>query len=114
MTEDIVTRLLPFINDEMRIPAGLIMDTIEEVERLRAELEDADDDFYVLKTMFDKVRAEKAELLEAIRLTAEYYLPPALDNWEWWKAYSKYADPTDAQRMKDYCDKANEQVVRGE
>lgn len=60
----------------------------------------------------ERLRAEKAELLEAIRLTAEYYLPPALDNWEWWKAYSKYADPEDARRMKSYCDKAMEQAVR--
>lgn len=62
----------------------------------------------------ERLRAEKAELLEAIRLTAEYYLPPALDNWEWWKAYSKYADPEDAQRMKSYCDKAMAQEGRGE
>lgn len=57
-SDDIVTRLLPFIHDEVRIPAGLIMDTIDEIERLRAELKDADDDFHALKAMFDKMRAE--------------------------------------------------------
>lgn len=62
----------------------------------------------------ERLRAEKAELIEAIRLTAEYFLPPARDNWEWWKAYGKYADHDDAQRMKDYCDRANGQVVDGD
>ena len=58
VTDDIVTRLLPFINDEMRVPAGLIKDVIEEIERLRAELKDADDDFHALKAMFDKMRTK--------------------------------------------------------
>lgn len=57
-SDDIVTRLIPFIHNEMRIPAGLIMDIIDEIERLRAELKDADDDFHALKAMFDKMRAE--------------------------------------------------------
>lgn len=35
MADDIVNRLLPFIHDEMRMPAGLIKDVIEEIERLR-------------------------------------------------------------------------------
>ena len=39
MTNDIVTFLLPFIHDEVRIPAGLIMDTIDEIERLRRALD---------------------------------------------------------------------------
>lgn len=56
---DIVTRLLPFIHDEMRMPAGLIMDTIKEIERLQAELKDSDDDFHALKSMFDNMRAER-------------------------------------------------------
>lgn len=38
-SDDIVTRLIPFIHNEMRIPAGLIMDIIDEIERLRAEVE---------------------------------------------------------------------------
>ena len=58
VSDDIVTRLLPFINDEMRMPAGLIKDVIEEIERLQEELKNADDDFHVLKSMFDKMRAE--------------------------------------------------------
>lgn len=39
MTEnkDILDRLMPFIHNEARIPAGLIMDIIDEIERLRAE-----------------------------------------------------------------------------
>lgn len=59
MSDDIVTRLLPFINDEMRMPAGLIKDVIEEIERLQEELKNADDDFHVLKSMFDKTRADR-------------------------------------------------------
>ena len=39
MSDDIVERLIPFVNDEMRMPAGLVMDVIEEIERLRYELE---------------------------------------------------------------------------
>ena len=35
MNEDIINRLLPFIHDEMRMPAGMIKDVIEEIERLR-------------------------------------------------------------------------------
>lgn len=35
---DIIDRLLPFIHDEMRMPAGVIKDVIEEIERLRDEL----------------------------------------------------------------------------
>lgn len=34
---DIIDRLLPFIHDEMRMPAGMIKDVIEEIERLRLE-----------------------------------------------------------------------------
>lgn len=34
--DDIIDRLLPFIHDEMRMPAGMIKDVIEEIERLRA------------------------------------------------------------------------------
>ena len=59
MSDDIVTRLLPFINDEMRMPAGLIKDVIEEIERLQEELKNADDDFHVLKAMFDKMRDDR-------------------------------------------------------
>ena len=35
--DDIINRLLPFIHDEMRMPAGMIKDVIEEIERLRAD-----------------------------------------------------------------------------
>lgn len=59
MTDDIVTRLIPFIHNEMRIPAGLIMDIIDEIERLRAELKDADNDFHALKEMFDRMRVDR-------------------------------------------------------
>ena len=38
MSDDIINRLLPFIHDEMRMPAGLIKDVIEEIERMRAEV----------------------------------------------------------------------------
>lgn len=39
MTDDIIDRLLPFIHDEMRMPAGMIRDVIEEIERLRRALD---------------------------------------------------------------------------
>lgn len=132
MTDDIVTRLRAGQEYETTLGnhtiAEWLWEAANEIERLCARIEldqpafqelmDKNGTLYKLATTLqaeiERLRAEKAELLEAIRLTAEYYLPPALDNWEWWKAYSKYADPTDVQRMKDYCDKANEQVVRGE
>lgn len=36
----------------------VIGELLNEIERLRAELKDADDDFHALKAMFDKMRAE--------------------------------------------------------
>jgi len=36
MADDIINRLLSFIHDEMRMPAGMIKDVIKEIERLRA------------------------------------------------------------------------------
>lgn len=59
MTDDIIDRLTPFINDEMRIPAGLIMDIIQEIQRLQAENEDCNNDFHALKEMFDKIRSDR-------------------------------------------------------
>ena len=97
MTDDIVTRLR-----EIAQPGHW-----QSVGKWDKTANDAADEI-------ERLRVEKAELLEAIRLTAEYYLPPALDNWEWWKAYSKYADPQDARRMKSCCDEAMAQEVRGE
>lgn len=97
---DIVARVRDacFIGLVPKDKAEIFLEAADEIERLRTEIE--------------RLQAEKKELLEAIRLTAEYYLPPALDNWEWWKVYGKYADPEDAQRMKDYCDKAMAQEAR--
>ena len=34
MTDDIIKHLLPFVHDEMRMPAGLVKTVIEEIERL--------------------------------------------------------------------------------
>ena len=100
MNNDIVTRLRRHSHTEYPMGDG-------QVFRLKMPvLSEAADEI-------ERLRADKAELLEAIRLTAEYYLPPALDNWEWWSAYSKHATPADAERMKSYCDRANE-AVRGE
>lgn len=36
----------------------LMREAADEIERLRAELKDADHDFHALKAMFDKMRAE--------------------------------------------------------
>lgn len=49
MADDIIDRLLPFIHDEMRMPAGLIKDVIEEIERLR-ELVDEYKKLYLLRS----------------------------------------------------------------
>ena len=35
-SDDIVQRLVPFFHDEQRMPAGLIRDVMDEIERLRA------------------------------------------------------------------------------
>lgn len=56
MDDDIVTRLRNE-TDDFRI-FGLVLEAADEIERLRAELKDADDDFHALKAMFDKMRAE--------------------------------------------------------
>lgn len=54
MTDDIVTRLREKYSGQLPICA----EAADEIERLRAELKDADDDFHALKAMFDKMRAE--------------------------------------------------------
>ena len=56
MDDDIVTRLRNE-TDDFRI-FGLVLEAADEIERLRAEIKDADDDFHALKAMFDKMRAE--------------------------------------------------------
>jgi hypothetical protein len=112
MTDDIVTRLRLW--DDQQPPFKTMNEAADEIKRLRSALDAEGNEANLLMLEIERLRAEKAELLEAIRLTAEYYLPPALDNWEWWKVYSKYADPEDAQRIKDYCDKAMVQEVRGD
>jgi len=37
-SDDIVAHLLPFMHNEMRMPAGLVKTVIEEIERLQADL----------------------------------------------------------------------------
>lgn len=61
MTDDIITQLLPFIHDEMRMPAGLIKTVIEEIEQLREKVEDCEQDFHALKQMFDAMRESRNE-----------------------------------------------------
>ena len=55
MTDDIVTQLR---NWHTAWNWYLPDEAADEIERLRAELKDADDDFHALKAMFDKMRAE--------------------------------------------------------
>ena len=60
MTKDIVTQLrefhgLPRCVDGTCLKCG----AADEIERLQAELKDADDDFHALKAMFDKMRADR-------------------------------------------------------
>lgn len=40
MTDNIIDHLLPFIHDEMRMPAGLVKTVIDEIERLRQKVQD--------------------------------------------------------------------------
>lgn len=58
MTDNILERLTPFIHDEVRMPAGLIKDVIDEIERLRAELDDCNNDFDCLSQMHNKIRTD--------------------------------------------------------
>jgi hypothetical protein len=39
VADDIIDQLAHFVPNEQRMPAGLIVDTIQEIERLRAEVE---------------------------------------------------------------------------
>lgn len=61
MDDDIVTRLRQeweYGNNAKGCDYEMFAEAADEIERLRAELKDADDDFHVLKAMFDKMRAE--------------------------------------------------------
>lgn len=60
MTDDIVTRLRQGDSNciDGHIYREWANEAADEIERLRAELKDADDDFHALKAMFDKMRAE--------------------------------------------------------
>lgn len=61
MTDDIVTRLRQeweYGNNAKGCDYEMFAHAADEIERLRAELKDADDDFHALKAMFDKMRAE--------------------------------------------------------
>jgi hypothetical protein len=49
MSDDIVERLLPFVVNEMRMPAGLTITVIDEIERLRAEVERLQDEKATLR-----------------------------------------------------------------
>jgi len=41
MTDDIIDQLSHYVTNEMRMPAGLIVTVIEEIERLRNALDSA-------------------------------------------------------------------------
>ena len=62
MSDDIVRRLQNECqcSDDCRAVNDpcIPMQGASEIERLRAELKDADDDFHALKAMFDRMRAE--------------------------------------------------------
>jgi len=40
----------------------------------------------------EQLESINAELLEALRLTQEYALHPAIEGWSWWDAYRRHAD----------------------
>ena len=50
MSDDIINQLLPFIHDEMRMPAGMIIYVIEEIERLHQRIIDLEKE----KDMWEK------------------------------------------------------------
>lgn len=66
MSDDIVARLREAQAECDLSPCDcqcyLHQDAIDEIERLRAALKDADDDFHALKAMFDNMRNERDQL----------------------------------------------------
>lgn len=65
MTDNIVTRLRKeweYGNEAKGCDYEMFAQAADEIERLRAELKDANDDFHALKAMFDKMRNERDQL----------------------------------------------------
>ena len=61
MADDIVTQLEYFVTNEVRMPAGLVVSVINEIERLREQLQDARMHLEQDACEIDRLRAELAE-----------------------------------------------------
>lgn len=61
MTDDIVTRLRHWANAPLKsqMIETTLAEAADEIERLRAELKDANDDFNAMREMFLKMRANR-------------------------------------------------------
>ena len=87
MDDDIVTRLRNE-TDDFRI-FGLVLEAADEIERLRAELKDADDDFHALKAMFDKMRADRDHWRSLADLAHESLFNPKRTIGEFLEPYER-------------------------
>ena len=58
MTDDLVTRLRQKYGGQLPI----CTEAADEIERLRKQVEDCENDFHALKQIFDKVRAERDQM----------------------------------------------------
>ncbi len=58
MADDIVTRLRHKYGGQLPI----CTEAADEIERLRKQVEDCENDFHALKQIFDKVRAERDQM----------------------------------------------------
>lgn len=55
----LIERLLPYIHDEMRMPAGLIKDVIEEIERLQKQNEEKTEAVSSMRNMLEETAADR-------------------------------------------------------
>ncbi len=88
--DDIVNQLLPYVVNEMRMPAGLTITVIEEIERMQAEIERLTKERYGWQATaaglsqdisnaedeIERLRAQVAELLPWVETST--YAPTAL------------------------------------
>ena len=91
MTDDIVTRLRELREVLMGNPimAREVQEAMDEIERLRAELKDSDDDFHALKAMFDKMRADRDRWRSLADLAHESLFNPMRTIGEFLKPYEE-------------------------
>jgi hypothetical protein len=61
MTEDIIDQLSYYVANEMRMPAGLIVTVIDEIERLQGEVEGWREAVDYCHSIIDMLRRQLAE-----------------------------------------------------